>query len=129
MTLLRLVYAANVIVAGAVGLTSLLAPVTAARTVWQQSAMPNDAAIRVTGALWTAIAILSVAGIRWPVAMAPVLVLQLVYKGLWLAIVAVPAIMARDGRPVPSGIATFFLIWILLLPLVIPFSEWRNASN
>lgn len=121
MIALRLMYAANVMLAGIVGVSSLLTPPVATVTVWQGTSQPEDAAMRVTGALWSAIALLSVLGLRYPVTMAPVLLLQLLYKGMWLLIVAAPALTRGELRTLPTGMAWCFLIWVALLPLVIPF--------
>ncbi len=120
MLLLRIVYAANVLVAGWIGLSSLFSPPTAARTVFE-GAYPPTETMRLVGCLWLAIAVLSAAGLVWPRPFAAVLVLQLVYKGTWLLVVGWPAV--RAGQPVPAGMAWFFLAWVLVLPFIIP---WRQ---
>jgi hypothetical protein len=48
-----------------------------------------------------------------------ILVLQLIYKGTWLLVVALPAIKSQQAYP--TGMAGFFLVWVLVLPLVIPW--------
>jgi len=125
MLALQLVYAANVLVAGWIGLLSLLAPATAARTVFQGSYPPTDA-IRLVGCLWLAIAVLSALGLVWPQPFAAVLVLQLVYKGTWLLAVAWPA--QRAGRSYPVGMAVFFVVWVVVLPLLIPWPALLAVS-
>ena len=119
MELIRLTYLANVLVAGSIGISCLFFPGVAARTVFQQAYPPSDT-MRLVGCLWLAIALLS--GLGWwrPVPWAAVLVLQLVYKSTWLLVVAGPAI--RAGRAYPCGMAVFFLVWVMVLPFVIP---WR----
>jgi hypothetical protein len=49
---------------------------------------------------------------------------QLIYKTTWLLIVALHAI--RNNKPYPTGMALFFLIWVLVLPFVIPWAEWMK---
>lgn len=119
MNSLRLLYFANVLVAGWIGVSALFFPQQAARTVFQRVYPPSEA-LRLVGCLWLAIAGLSALGLGRPGPFAAVLVLQLVYKATWLLAVAVPAL--RAGRPFPAGMAVFFLVWVLVLPFVIP---WR----
>jgi hypothetical protein len=121
MTLLRMIFAANVVVAGVVGTMSLFAPALAARTVFSGVTGP-ELSMRITGAFWTAIAVLSLIGLAYPVQLAPILLVQLIYKALWLMVVVAPAVIAGQSGTVPAGVAWFFLVWVVVLPLVIP---WR----
>ena len=118
---MRVVFAANVVVAGIVGALSLFLPNVAERTVFSGTATAS-VAMQVVGAFWLAIALLSVAGLFRPVIFAPVLLAQLLYKGSWLMVVAAPAYMAGRGNEMPGGITAFFLVWVLVLPFVIPWS-------
>ncbi|MEM8600824.1 MAG: hypothetical protein AAGF99_12965 [Bacteroidota bacterium] len=118
---MRVVYGANIVVAGLVGTSALFRPSAAVRSVFEGTSSPGSA-MGVTGAFWCTVALLSVAGLVWPTRMAPVLLVQLCYKALWLAFFAAPAWQA--GRPVPSGIASFFAVWVVVLPFVIP---WRSV--
>lgn len=121
MTALQLVYAANIIVAGYIGITSLFFPKLSAATIFQ-NAYPGTEVIRLVGCLWLAIAVLSLFGLWRPFVFSPVLLLQLIYKGSWLLVVAIPAI--KNNQSYPSGMAAFFLVWVLVLPFVIPWAEW-----
>ncbi len=123
MNAIRFVFAANVLVAGAVGLSSLLGGAGALRTVWQAPLDPASQPVRVVGAFWTAIAVLSLGGLFFPRAFAAVLLVQLIYKASWLAVIALPALLGSRAAQVPSGIATFFAVWVVVLPFVIP---WRD---
>ena len=71
--------------------------------------------------MWGGIFLLSIVGLFLPEQMSLVLLFQLTYKGSWLLIVAVPAI--RAGEAYPRGMAGFFLVWVVVLPFVIP---WRQ---
>lgn len=53
--------------------------------------------------------------------MSLVLVFQLIYKSAWLLFAALPAMMA--AKPYPKGMAVFFVIWVAILPFVIPWKE------
>ena len=123
MTALYLIYIANIIVAGLISVTSLFSPKTAATTVFQNAYQPTEV-IRLVGCLWLAIAILSILGLWRPLTFSHVLLLQLIYKGTWLLVVALPSV--RNNQPFPTGMAAFFLIWVVILPFVIPWSEWAK---
>ena len=122
MTAATIVFAANVIVAGRIGVESLWFPEQARRTVFEGTVAYSET-IRLVGAFWLTIALLSVAGLFWPRSLQPVLLFQLLYKGTWLLFVALPAY--RAGLPFPNGMALFFLVWVIVLPFVI---DWRPAG-
>ncbi|TAI47522.1 hypothetical protein [Flagellimonas allohymeniacidonis] len=115
---LKIVYVANILVAGWISFTSLFFPKVAVRSIFENSVAYSEI-IRLVGSLWGAIFVLSCLGLIYPKRMALVLLFQLIYKGSWLLAVALPAILAK--KPFPSGMAVFFLIWCLVLPFVIPW--------
>ncbi|MBP8239443.1 MAG: hypothetical protein KAX50_05760 [Saprospiraceae bacterium] len=123
MTAIKLVYIANIIVAGYIGITSLFFPKLSSATIFQ-NAYPGTDIVRLVGCLWLAIAVLSVFGLWRPLTFSPVLLLQLIYKGSWLLVVAIPAM--KNNQTYPSGMALFFLVWVLILPFVIPWSAWAK---
>lgn len=123
MTALRLVYLANILVAGIVGLTSLFGSGASLRAVWQAPVDPATQPVRVVGAFWMAIAVLSLCGLVWPRPFAALLLVQLVYKGSWLAVIALPAILGQRSAQLPAGITAFFAVWVVVLPFVIPWRE------
>ncbi|MFK8102376.1 MAG: hypothetical protein AB8G15_07625 [Saprospiraceae bacterium] len=117
--ILKLVYLANILVAGWISISCVFAPRRALLTVFENSFAYSDA-IRLVGALWGAIFILSILGLFFPKKMVLVLLFQLIYKSTWLLTAALPALFAKQAFP--KGMAIFFLIWVLVLPFVIP---WR----
>jgi hypothetical protein len=121
MISLKLIYIANIIVAGWISITSIFYPKTASTTVFQ-NAYETTEVMRLVGCLWLAIAVLSALGLWRPISFSPILLVQFIYKGTWLLIVALPAI--KNNQVYPSGMALFFLIWVLVLPFVIPWKEW-----
>ncbi len=123
MIALKIVYIANIIVAGWISITSVFNPNKSVTTVFQNAYQPTEV-IRLVGCLWLAIAILSILGLWRPISFSPILLVQLIYKGTWLLVVAMPAI--KNKQPYPTGMALFFLIWVLVLPFVIPWSEWTK---
>jgi len=118
--MIKLIYIANILVAGWISITSLFFPKTAHQTVFT-NAFDYSESFRLVGALWFAIFILSILGLFYPKEMSLVLVFQLIYKASWLIFAAVPAIW--NANPYPKGMAGFFLLWVVVLPFVIPWKE------
>ena len=118
MIVLKVIYVANVVVAGWISVTSIFAPNTAVASVFT-NAYPSSEYIRLVGCLWLGIAVLSVFGLYKPIAFSPVLILQLIYKGIWLLVVALPALLHH--RPFPQTMAIFFIVWVVALPFIIPW--------
>lgn len=125
MILMKLMYAANVIVAGWISITSIFYPERAISTIFQNASPPTEMT-RLVGCLWLAIAILSLLGLWRPMTFAPIFLVQLIYKGTWLVVVALPAI--QNSKPYPTGMAGFFLIWVIILPFIIPWKTWFEGN-
>ncbi len=113
-------YAANILVTAWISWTCLFYPERAVQTVFTNGLVYSEA-IRLVGALWGGIFILSCLGLFYPYPMSVILLFQLLYKGSWLLFVALPAI--RNNQPYPESMASFFLLWVVILPFVIP---WRH---
>jgi len=118
MIALKLIYSANIIVAGWISITSIFFPQRAISTIFENAYQPTEV-VRLVGCLWLAITILSILGIWKPITFSPVLLVQLIYKGTWLLIIALPAI--TNNQPYPTGMAAFFMAWCLALPFIIPW--------
>ena len=116
---MKIVYLANIIVAGWISISSLFFPKDAVQTVFT-GAFAYSEAIRLVGALWGAIFLLSILGLFFPMQMSLVLLFQKIYKSSWLLFAALPAMLRQE--PYPQSMATFFVVWVLILPYVIP---WR----
>ncbi len=123
MTFIKIIYVANIIVAGWISISSLFFPRIAHQSVFSNKLAYSEV-IRLVGALWFAIFILSIIGLFYPLKMSLILLFQLVYKSSWLIVVAIPAILNKT--PYPKGMALFFLIWVIVLPFVIP---WKNLMS
>lgn len=117
--MLKAMYIANIIVAGWISVTSLFFPKAAHATVFTNGFSYSEA-IRLVGALWGAIFILSFLGLWVPQKMQVVLLFQLIYKLSWLLVAALPA--AFHQQQYPKTMAVFFIIWVCVLPFVI---DWK----
>jgi hypothetical protein len=123
MIALKIVYFANIIVAGWISISSLFYPKIAQTTVFEQNFVYSEA-IRLVGALWFAIFLLSILGLFYPEKMSMVLLFQLIYKSSWLIFAALPALL--NQQPYPKGMAVVFIIWVVVLPFVIP---WKTIFS
>jgi len=121
MIALRIIYILNIIVAGQIAISSISNPKSAAMTIFGNAYQPTEV-IKLVGCLWLGIAVLSILGLFKPITFAPVLLIQLIYKGTWLLLVALPAI--RSSAPYPKTMAVFFLVWVIILPFLIPWKTW-----
>ena len=116
---MKIVYLANILVAGWISITCLFFPKTGQLSVFE-NAFDYSEAIRLVGALWGAIFLLSILGLFFPMKMSLVLLFQLIYKSSWLLVAALPAMMNQQHYP--KGMTVFFVIWVVVLPFVIPVS-------
>ena len=117
------IYVANICLTGVVGSISLFATSKAPRFVFNDAYEENDS-MRVIGSFWIAIGIVSLMGIFRPVKFCPILVVQIIYKGLFLIVEVIPKLARKE--PIPIGVAAFFLAWVVLLPLVVP---WKHLLS
>jgi hypothetical protein len=117
--MIKLMFIANIIVAGWISISSLFFPKTALMSVFSNDFAYSEA-IRLVGALWGAIAIFSILGLFFPQKMQLVFLFQLIYKSSWLIFAALPAMIAK--QPYPKGMAITFIVWVVILPFVI---DWK----
>jgi hypothetical protein len=75
---------------------------------------PWDPVRGVAFSFWAALSTLSILGLRYPLKMVPVLLLQFLYKLIWLAAVALPmwsAVRSTDlGRAMSIGAVVDFVV-------------------
>ena len=115
MRALRAVYALNFVGLGFLAWSSILNP----REPW---GLMEGAAV----SFWAALALLMGVGIRYPLKMLPLLVLQLSYKLVWLGGVAFPLWSAGLWSSASTRFALNFVIPIILDVVVIPWGYVRT---
>ncbi|MCI4667131.1 MAG: hypothetical protein MRZ79_03150 [Bacteroidia bacterium] len=118
-----IMYIGNIIVAGWISISSLFFPKTAQMTVFEGNFAYSES-IRLVGALWGAIFLISCLGMIFPEKMRFIFLFQLIYKSSWLLFAALPALLNKQAFP--RAMAMFFIVWVILLPLVIP---WTNLFS
>jgi hypothetical protein len=118
MNLLLIPYIANIVILIPVALGSLtgLLPISAGH--FTESAGWRT----ITGSLWTAILVCSIAGLFNPVVFAPILLLQVIYKSVWIIFYVLPRLKTQESRKeIHWGITISFLLIVIFYPIVIPW--------
>lgn len=116
--LLLIAYIANIVILVPVALATLTSSKGAAAVV--QSKFPVDSPFRIlVGCLWTAILFCSAVGLFLPRPMAGILLLQIVYKSLFLGLVIFPLWRTCGLNAVPLGITVSFVLIVLIWPLIL----------
>jgi len=124
---LKVMYMYTLVVSGGMGLGMILFPDTV------QSILrfpPQDPVmLGACGSIFLALGLISLMGLRSPLKFAPVLLLELVYKPIWLVAVALPLFL--EGR-FPFYVVTMSAVFITFIVgdlIAIPFSHlFRNRE-
>lgn len=123
LTPLLLPYIFNIIVLVPIGLLTLLGGERGGRLASQGKFPESEGFRTILGSLWTAILLGSVMGLLYPVTMSPLLLIQVIYKTLWLVVFVIPKLLRAHSREVPLGISLTFLVIVASYPLVIPWGQ------
>jgi hypothetical protein len=113
----------NIIVLVPIGLLTLLGGKFGGQLACQGKFPESEGFRTILGSLWTAILIGSVLGLLFPVPMSPLLLIQVIYKTLWLIVFVAPRLLKGRLSEIPSGIALVFLVIVVSYPFVVP---WRD---
>jgi hypothetical protein len=119
-TLLRIAFLVDAAVTAPIAWAALTG-----RTSWLQLLLgdafdANRSAQRLLGVIWIALFVGLIAGVARPALMAPLLVLQLIYKALWL-ILAFWFRGTSDYPDPPLRMAGLFVLYVAIYPWVIPW--------
>lgn len=122
--LLRLAYASNIVILVPVVWSMFFSGGT--DNVFQGQVTDSEGLRFLVASLWLAILLCSLGGLAAPVLFAPLLVVQIIYKSVWLATWVWPN---RHDPGIPLGISVIFLLIVLVWPLLLWFSGvWRSAA-
>jgi len=111
-------YIANIVILGPIGLATVFRffPTDEGR-------FSESAGWRVLmGGVWCAIVVLSILGLMDPLRFSPLLLLQVVYKSIWLAVYAVPRLLRREFSLIPWKMASCFAAIVVVWPFLIPWA-------
>jgi hypothetical protein len=93
-TFIRVIFVVNIIVTGVVGSTALFATSKAPQIVFQEAYESNDS-MKMIGAFWIAILVCSAIGLWNPLEFSPVMIIQIIYKGLFLIVEVLPKLIKK----------------------------------
>ena len=83
----------------------------------------------MVGSVYLAFATLSILGLKAPLKFAPILLLQLIYKSIWLVVLALPALTNGDITLHAALLTIIFLSYIIGDIIAIPFSQIFSAQK
>jgi len=128
---LKAMYLYTIIGAGGFGLGILLMPATMRTAFGWPSQDPI--VLGVTGSVYFSFALLSVLGLRSPLKFSPVLLLELVYKTVWLAAVIVPLLVRGEfpayGRLQVAIFSTYIIGDLIAIPFAYLFGKTSGESR
>lgn len=122
MDRLRLPYVLNILILLPIAPLTLLGGSRGCQRVFEGKFSDSPGIRTIVGSQWTAILLGSVLGLFYPAAMSPLLIVQVIYKSLWLLCFALPCALHGRIREVPLGVALSFLFIVLTYPSVIPWN-------
>jgi hypothetical protein len=123
--ILRLAYAANIIILIPVVWNML---VGGGVTTVFEGRVDESAGLRImVGSLWFAILLASFAGLYDPRTMAPIIVAQIIYKAMWLALFVWPLAQRGGWGAVPQGISIVFTGIVITYPLLLAVAFNNSA--
>lgn len=115
---LKAMYMITIFIAGAFGLGIVLAPeLIKARLHTTCDVIPYG----MLGAVWLAMGIVAIFGLRDPLKFVPLLLVQLIYKSVWVASIAIPMWMAGTFATKDTVTAALFGLVIVGDLIAIPF--------
>lgn len=120
--LLRIAYAANILILVPVCWGMFLGSGVA--SVFEGKVDESTGLRLLVGSLWFAILACSIAGLAMPRLFAPLLVVQIIYKSMWLLAFVAPLVAAGRGGHVPWGISASFIAIVATYPVLL----WRSGA-
>lgn len=124
---LKFMYLYTVIGAGGFGLGTILMP-DLVSSLFQMPAQ-DPVTFGITGGVYLAFGILSVLGLKSPLKFSPILLLQLLYKVIWLFGVILPLLLKGQLPSHGFLIAGIFLTYIIGDLICIPFKHVFSGDD
>lgn len=121
---LRIAYVANILILIPVVWSMFLG--SGVQAVFRGTVDESAGLRMMVASLWCAILFASAAGLAYPRFFAPVLLIQVLYKALWLAVFVAPLLIAQAKWP--SGIAICFAVIVVTYPFLFWLGYVRSPS-
>lgn len=116
---LQIAYLANLVILGPVLVSMFRDAGTKEIRAFQSQVENSDGLRLLVASLWFAIFVLSIAGIFQPEAFVPVLLLQVIYKLVYLIAYVLPTARARGLNGIPQGLSLSFVLIVIAWPVLI----------
>lgn len=118
-SLLQIAYAANILILVPV-LFSMFRDGGGRSIRAFQGQVENSEGLRLlVASLWSAILVLSIAGLFQPRAFVSVLIMQVIYKLVYLLVYVLPRALRNGWQSIPLGISVSFLLIVIVWPFLI----------
>lgn len=117
--MLRIPFVINILILAPVCWSMFFADNGRAQPAFEGKAPESRPLRLLVASFWSAILVLSLAALAEPSAFVPVLVLQVVYKALWLAVFALPEARRAGRDALPMGVTVSFAAIVLVWPFFI----------
>ena len=117
LNVIRAAFAINIVAAGVPGFLIVFFPAFAEVNVL--GAAQDLFTMGIVGSVWLAIGALSILGLFYPLQLAPIFLVQIIYKSVWIVAVALPLLAAGDARALPFIV--FFSLAVGLFAYAVPF--------
>lgn len=123
-TILQILFLANILGAGLPGSMMILAPGWAKTNMYPWPV--DDFLFGITGSIWMAIGLVSLAGLKYPFQLAPLFLVQIIYKTIWIVSVGIPLGLAgfEEAWYYVGG----FALVIVAFAAGFPFRTFFNPS-
>ncbi len=119
---LLFLYAYTIVGAGVTGAWTVLAPSSFASAFGIRAHDPFT--LGIVGCVYAAFGVVAALGVRAPLVFAPIFLVQLGYKLLWLVFVLVPN-AARGAVPLYGWVlAVVYVSYVVLDLVALPFARW-----
>jgi hypothetical protein len=119
--MLRFAYLCNILILVPVALTTLFSQ-RASTLIFEDKFAVAPEMTKLVGCLWTAILLGSIVGLADPRGMRALLLLQVVYKALFLTTVLLPLGLRGGWTALPQGLTVTFLLIVLVWPWLL----WKD---
>lgn len=119
---MQVMFGAAIVGAGVVGMVTVFAPTLASRFIFLGDT-DVDHYLQILGAFWLTIGLLAILGLSNPAVYWPILLLQLIYKSVWLLLIAIPMILRGNHDPGLILLTALFSLWVILLAWLVPFAK------
>jgi hypothetical protein len=117
---LKVMYVYTLAMSGGVGLGMILFPGTI-QSIFRFP-LQDPVMLGLCGSLFLALGLVSILGLRSPLKFAPVLLLELVYKPVWLVAVALPLFLKGQFPFYVVFISAVFITFIIGDLIAVPFA-------